>query len=81
MAGIAHVLSLFPAAELAIHRLYASDAAFRGICDDYEEALAALRHWEGDDARARDFRRLAAEIESEIAAFLKEHGTARRPAG
>ncbi|MER2507876.1 hypothetical protein [Amaricoccus sp.] len=78
---IVHVLSQFPSAELAIHRFYARDADFRSICDDYEEALAALRHWQGDAARATDFQRLATELESEIAAFLDEHGAARRPIG
>jgi hypothetical protein len=77
---IVHVLSRFPRAELAIHRLYASDPTFRGICDDYEEAVVALCHWEHDETRAEDFRRLAAEIEVDIAALLEERGAVRRPA-
>jgi hypothetical protein len=77
---IVHVLSRFPRDELAIHRLYAHDGAFRAICDDYEEAVAALRHWEAaDEAKAQDFRQLASEIEAEIAAFLDEPGGIRRP--
>jgi hypothetical protein len=79
---IVHVLSRFPGAELAIHRLCAHDGAFRAICEDYEEAVAALRRWEAaDEAKAADFRRLASEIEAEIAAFLDEPGEARRPPG
>lgn len=71
MTRPSHVLSRFPRVELAIHRLYARDTRFRGICDDYEEAVAALRHWEtADPARASDFRRLAGEIKDEIAACL-----------
>ena len=80
MARIAHVLSRFPTAELVIHRLYVQDPAFRGICDDYEEAVAALRHWEAcNDARAGDFRLLASEIEAEIADFLDRPGEITRP--
>jgi hypothetical protein len=36
----------FPKHELAIHRLYSRDATFRSICDDYSEALYALRYWQ-----------------------------------
>lgn len=77
-ARFAHVLSRFPSDELAIHRLYARDAAFRGICNDYEEAIAALGHWQDDPIRGGDFRRLAAEIEDELAEFLKRGASGRR---
>ncbi|WP_424753262.1 hypothetical protein [Methylobacterium sp.] len=70
-ARFAHILSRFPADELAIHRLYARDAAFRGICSDYEEAIAAIAYWRDDPMRVEDFRRLATEIEEELAEFLK----------
>lgn len=76
-----HVLSRFPDAELAIHRLYARDATFRGICDDYEEAVAALDHWRDDAARSDDFRRLAAEIEAEIADLLERGAGSGGPPG
>ncbi len=79
MERFAHVLSRFPGDELAVHRLYAHDAAFRGICDDYEEAMAALGHWRDDPIRAGDFRRLAGEIEIELAAYLRQGPGVRRP--
>ena len=81
LGSVRQVVSRFPAAELAIHRLYAQDADFRGLCDDYGEALSALRHWEGtDEAKAGDFRRLTSELEVEIAAVLgRGGGWCRRP--
>ncbi|TPE47728.1 hypothetical protein [Amaricoccus solimangrovi] len=73
MGRLVHVVALFPDDELAIHRLYTRDAGFRAVCDDYEEALAALARWETvDAAKADDFRRLASEIEAEIAAYLRQ---------
>jgi len=71
---LAHLIHRFPECELAIHRGYAQDSEFRGLCDDYEEAVTALRYWESpgsaDAAKAEDFRRLATEIAEDIAAFL-----------
>ena len=43
---LAHLIHRFPECELAIHRGYAQDSEFRGLCDDYEEAVTALRYWE-----------------------------------
>lgn len=82
MGRIAHVVSRFPDSELAVHRLYARDTAFRAVCDDYEESLAALERWEPvDAARADDFRQLASEIEAEIAAYLKRPASGGHPDG
>jgi hypothetical protein len=72
VSKIAGLVSRFPERELAIRRLYARDDAFRAVCDDYEEALMALRHWQatGDDAKAEDYRRLSDDLEAEILAIL-----------
>jgi hypothetical protein len=82
---VAHLLARFPDCEFAIHRLYARDAAVRAICDDYEEAVTALRHWESADptdaAKAEDYRQLADEIEAEIVAILDGARAGRRPPG
>jgi hypothetical protein len=71
---LAEVLSRFPDAELVIHRLYGRDPAFRELCDDFEDAVAARRRWMSDRDRAGEFARLAGEIELEIAAVLKRPG-------
>ncbi len=74
MPNLAHLIDRFPECELAIQRGYAQDSEFRCLCDDYEEAVTALRYWEApgkaDAAKAEDFRRLATEIEGDIAALL-----------
>ena len=64
---------IVPTRELEVRRLFARDEEFRGICDDYLEAQEALRHWqvvEGNELRADEYRRLAAEFEAEIVAYL-----------
>lgn len=71
--GKASLAACFPGRELEIHRLQTQDADFRGICDDYDEALTALRRWEGaerDDARAEEYRQLTAELAAEILSIL-----------
>ena len=77
---------IVPTRELEVRRLFARDEEFRGICDDYLEAQEALRHWqvvEGNEARADEYRRLAAEFEAEIVASSTQPGQgaarARRP--
>ena len=69
---MAALAALFPDRELALRRLHAQDADFRGICDDYEEALTALRYWQGkkDAARAEEYPQMAEELEVEILAAL-----------
>jgi hypothetical protein len=75
VVGFASLVGRFPQHELTIHRLHAQSAEFRAICADYEEALAALRYWEAargaEDARAREYRQLAEELEAEIARFVE----------
>ena len=74
MPRFLHLAARFPKRELAIHRLCAREPEFRGLCNDYEEAVTAFRFWEApenvDRGKADDFRRLAAEIEADILAFL-----------
>ena len=73
MRKIAALVERIPARELEVRRLYARDEEFRGICDDYLDAQEALRHWqvvERNETRADEYRRLAAEFEAEIVAFL-----------
>ena len=77
---VAAVVARFPERELEIHR-HARDPKFEEICEDYRDALAELRHWEGAGpagaTRAEDFRRIRDELEAEILGILD--GPARTP--
>ena len=69
------VVARFPQHELAVRRLHARDPTFRSICEDYGEALRALRFWEAAEepvsqSRVRQYRELVGELEDEIAKFL-----------
>jgi hypothetical protein len=74
MPELSAVVRRFPMHELALNRLYARDADFRGLCDDHATALGAIRHWEarGPDfaARVEEYRQLLVEIEAEIEAAI-----------
>jgi hypothetical protein len=73
----------FPTRELEVRRLYVQDEEFRGVCDDYEEALRVLGHWqlvEPNVSRADEYRQLAADLESEVLGLLDAASTALRPA-
>jgi hypothetical protein len=67
----------FPDHAWSIRRLWAEDANFRAICDDYGEALGALEHWRTADqsarSRAEEYRRLADELEEEALAALRAY--------
>ena len=57
---IAAVVARFPERELEIHRQYARDPKFQEICEDYSDALVALRHWEGAGPAGATGRRTTA---------------------
>jgi hypothetical protein len=70
---LAALLRRFPDRELAIRRLHRSDPRFRSVCDDYEEAAAALHRWAGtksDGAEIVDYRRLCTDLETEILSLM-----------
>ena len=73
-SNIAAIVTRFPLRELEIHRRCARDPKFAEICEDYGEALQALRHWEGAGpagaARAEEYRRILEELEAEMLAIL-----------
>ena len=83
MPQITALVSRFPRHELAIRRLYTCDATFREICEDYDEALRALRHWQSaassSDPRIEQYRELVSELESEISNILE--GSERSTSG
>ena len=80
---ITAVVSRFPRHELAIRRLYSRDATFREICEDYDEALRALRYWQSaassSDPRIEQYRELVNELEEEISNVLE--GSKRSASG
>jgi hypothetical protein len=80
---ITAVVSRFPRHELAIRRLYSRDATFREICEDYDEALRALRYWQSaassSDPRIEQYRELVNELEGEISNVLE--GSERSASG
>lgn len=55
--------------ELEIWRLHGDDPDFRELCDDYRDVLDALERARSDGDR-REFERLKADLEEEIAAKL-----------
>ena len=73
-SNVAAIVTRFPLRELEIRRQYARNPTFREVCEDYDEALAALRHWEGAGpagaTRAEEYRRIVDELEAEILARL-----------
>ncbi len=82
MARLAVLVQRFPTRELEVHRLYDQDEEFRAVCDDYEEALRVLRHWqivERNVSRTEEYRQLAAELESEVLALLDAASAPLRP--
>ena len=67
---IAAIVGRFPEQELAIRRICSRDPEFLGVCEDYDDAAAALSHWqaagEAYSARADEYRQLLGEFEEEV---------------
>jgi hypothetical protein len=65
----------FPQHASKIRRLQARDPDFRSICDDYEDAWRALKHWKaaGETApgRVAEYRQILAELEAEALTILE----------
>jgi hypothetical protein len=65
----------FPQHASTIRRLEARDPSFRAICEDYGEALRALKHWQaaGQAApgRVAEYRQILMELEAEALAMLE----------
>lgn len=74
-------LRRFPDDSEAIRRLFLADPRFRGVCEDYRLATEALAGFlRRADALARpeieDYRRVMAELESEIASLVQANRAA-----
>ena len=65
----------FPQHASKIRRLQARDPDFRSICDDYDDAWRALKHWQaaGQAApeRVAEYRQMLTELEAEALAILQ----------
>ena len=64
----------FPQHASTIRRLQARDPSFHSICDDYDDAQRALKHWQaaGQAApeRVAEYRQILQELEAEALAIL-----------
>lgn len=71
MNDLTAVIRKFPANEFSMRRLYASEAEFKTLCEDYAIAICALDRWKDDQARAEQYRQLVDELEGEILEFIE----------
>ena len=76
MPKIAAIFRRFPAQELAIRRLCNRDPGFRSVCEDYDEAAAALLHWQEAGScyadRTDEYRALLGKLEAEVMRALSD---------
>jgi hypothetical protein len=65
----------FPQHAATIRALQARDPSFRSICEDYDEAQRALKHWQaagqGTPERVAEYRQMLTELEVEALAILE----------
>jgi hypothetical protein len=65
----------FPQHASKIRGLQARDPDFRSICDDYDRARRALKHWEAAGRaapeRVAEYRQILEELEAEALAILE----------
>lgn len=69
------VIERFPDHWAAITALLRADADFRSLCEDYGQAVEALRRWQASPGHetsvdVREFLNLVAELEQEILSAL-----------
>ena len=66
----------FPDQADRFDRLVHESDLFQAICEDYEEAVRAHRHFaaegDGTDRRAEEYRQIVQELEAEAAAVLMD---------
>jgi len=65
----------FPDQAERFDRLFQENDLFQSICEDYEEAVRAHRHFAAGsgaaDLRAEEYRQMVQELEAEAAAVLR----------
>ena len=66
----------FQTSALMVRRLMRDDPEFRELCEDYEEAAAAMEFWSSpgrrSKARAEEYRALVRELAAEIELDLRK---------
>ena len=66
------VARALPAAGEPLRRRFWRDREFRGICEDYRDALEAVTRFAGaDPARAQEYQEIAAELLAEVRKALE----------
>lgn len=72
MSDMTPILRRFAEHAFEVRRRCVLDPEFRAICEDYAAATAALTHWERDQSKAEDYRRLIRELEDEVLEYLRK---------
>lgn len=73
---LAPLLEKFPEAAAMIRQLFQRSPAFKSLCADYRDCLAAWRHWRqaasGEaPALCRSYAELLGELEEEVRQYLE----------
>lgn len=72
MDAIETLIRRLPGKAERIRRQFWQDAEFRAVCQDYQDAMAAVARLEiSDPQRAEEYRQLAAELFAEAKQMLK----------
>jgi hypothetical protein len=79
--GLAVLLERFPQHGTALQRLFQDSDAFRSLCGDYEDGLAALKRWQRSTSEEAPPMRsmyavLLEELEQEVREYLKSETAA-----
>ncbi|CAO3424447.1 hypothetical protein [Azospirillum doebereinerae] len=66
-----NIVERFPDLAHAIKQYSSDNRFFGGLCDEYDEAVQALLHWEASHTpqaarRAEDYRALVTDLEQEV---------------
>lgn len=72
-ASIGCIVERFREFEFELHHLCGRDPEFRSVCEDYQLAVSARRHWEetpGGERWAEEYRCFLMELEDEILAHV-----------
>jgi hypothetical protein len=71
MDGPTAVTDAFPEHEFVVRRIFASDAEFRTLCEDYSLATSALDRWKDNQEKSEQYRLVIHELEEEILEFIE----------
>lgn len=73
------ITALFPSEETAIRMLFNEDEAFRELCADYTDCVAALDRLQKDQAgvsaRIDEYEELRVNLEKDLANWISAHIT------